>query len=144
MTCSPTSASLRPQITYQRTQRAPWGLEGGRDGLPNKLGVRRASGEHEQFPNGKVSALRLAAGEAYVLYSGGGGGYGSPLDRPAERVADDVREGYVSPEAAHEQYGVVLDPATLAVDEPATAARRAALRGAAASGESAANNSGSS
>jgi hypothetical protein len=38
-----------------------------------------------------------------------------------------VREGYVSPEQARIEYGVVLDPATLAVDGSATSALRAEL-----------------
>ena len=62
------------------------------------------------------------------MESGGGGGYGDPLERPAEQVRRDVAEGYVSLAAAREQYGVVLAPATLAVDAAATATRRAALR----------------
>src|SRR5579875_1758113 len=114
--------------TIERTQCAPWGLFGGRDALPNRLSVRRADGRIETFPNGKVSAMRLAAGEAYIIESGGGGGYGPPWERPAERVQEDVREGYVSLQAAREQYGVVLDPATLAIDWAATARRRAELR----------------
>ncbi|HEY7067632.1 MAG TPA: hydantoinase B/oxoprolinase family protein [Chloroflexota bacterium] len=114
--------------TIERTQCAPWGLLGGHDALTNKLSIRRADGHVETFPNGKVSALRLDAGEAYVVDSGGGGGYGSPLERPAERVAADVREGYVSAESARRDYGVVLDPRTFAVDEAATAALRAEMR----------------
>jgi N-methylhydantoinase B len=115
--------------TMERTQCPPWGLFGGRDALANTLAVRRADGQVEQFPNGKVSGLRLAGGEAYVLQSGGGGGYGDPFERPAERVAADVRDGYVSLAAAREQYGVALDEATLAVDAAATAALRAERRG---------------
>ncbi len=113
----------------ERTQCAPWGLFGGHDALPNRLTVRRADGRLETFPNGKVSTLRLAAGDAYIQESGGGGGYGPPYERPAERVRDDVREGYVTLEAAREHYGVVLDPATLEIDWPATTARRQALAG---------------
>jgi N-methylhydantoinase B len=117
--------------TMERTQCAPWGLFGGHDALANVLAVRRSDGRTEKFPNGKVSGLKLAGGEAYVLQSGGGGGYGSPLERPAEQVAADVREGYVSLAAAREQYGVVLDEATLALDAAATAALRAERREAA-------------
>ena len=40
----------------------------------------------------------------------GGGGYGPPAGRDPARVLDDVREGYVSPERAREDYGVVIDP----------------------------------
>jgi N-methylhydantoinase B len=43
------------------------------------------------------------------MLSGGGGGFGSPLEREAEKVAEDVREGYVSAEVAREVYRVALD-----------------------------------
>jgi len=43
-------------------------------------------------------------------------------------VAADVAEGYVSPEAARRDYGVVLDAGGL-VDATATAALREGLRG---------------
>jgi N-methylhydantoinase B/oxoprolinase/acetone carboxylase alpha subunit len=49
-----------------------------------------------------------------------GGGYGDPRARPAAAVAEDVRQGYVSVKAAKELYGVVVDPATFAVDEKGT------------------------
>jgi N-methylhydantoinase B len=111
----------------ERTQCPPWGLFGGGDALPNRFTAERADGRVEEFPNGKVAALRVGAGEAYVLESGGGGGYGNPLERPAERVRQDVVEGYVSPAVAHDTYGVVLQEGTLAVDEVATARRRQEL-----------------
>ena len=38
----------------------------------------------------------------------GGGGYGDPVTRPAAEVLADVREGYVSPRAAREQYRVAV------------------------------------
>jgi N-methylhydantoinase B len=123
--------------TIERTQCPPWGLEGGREALANKLTLRRADGSIETFPNGKLSAMRLGAGEAYIIDSGGGGGYGPPWERPAELVARDVREGYVSLEQAREQYGVVLrddghdKSGPYSVDEAATATLRAEMQQAA-------------
>jgi N-methylhydantoinase B len=62
------------------------------------------------------------------MRSGGGGGYGSPLLRPAEEVAADARQGYISPAAVKELYGVVLDPDSFDVDVAATERLRAAMR----------------
>ena len=42
------------------------------------------------------------------MLSGGGGGFGSPFKRDPHRVAQDVREGYVTRAAAEKLYGVVL------------------------------------
>lgn len=36
----------------------------------------------------------------------GGGGYGDPLERDPSAVAQDVRNGLLTPEAAREAYGV--------------------------------------
>ena len=42
--------------------------------------------------------------------SGGGGGFGSPLERDLDAVEHDVRQGYVSLRAARESYGAVDRP----------------------------------
>jgi N-methylhydantoinase B len=39
----------------------------------------------------------------------GGGGLGDPLNRPIEKVLEDVRQGYVSVERAGADYGVAVD-----------------------------------
>ena len=60
-----------------------------------------------------------------VSISAGGGGYAAPCAREPERVAHDVREKWVSPEAARDIYRVALDPAGN-VDEAETRRLRAA------------------
>jgi N-methylhydantoinase B len=50
----------------------------------------------------------MVAGDRVVLRSAGGGGYGDPLEREPERVADDLRLGYISAEVARQIYGVVV------------------------------------
>src|SRR4051794_4930201 len=111
----------------ERTIWPPWGLFEGLPAQANKVSVRRADGQVEEFANGKVAGLTLHPGDTYLCEAGGGGGYGRPLERPAEQVRQDVAEGYVSLAAARDQYGIVLDPTTLGVDEAATAQRRREL-----------------
>jgi N-methylhydantoinase B len=106
----------------------PWGLNGGLEGTGNAVELRINGQWKTDFPNAKVLVAQLKPGDAFKIRSGGGGGYGSPLERPAERVADDVRQGYVTVAAAAEHYGVVLDPETFAVDVAATERLRAAKR----------------
>jgi len=65
--------------------------------------------------------------DVYFSIWQGGGGYGDPLDRDPERVAADVRTGYVSREEARRTYGVVVDEDGT-VDEAATAQRREEIR----------------
>jgi N-methylhydantoinase B len=79
------------------------------------------------MPNAKIFGVRLRQGDAYLMQSGGGGGFGSPLDRDAKLVAYDVQEGYVSAEAAHKEYGVVVSPDGV-LDPEATETLRARLR----------------
>ena len=109
-----------------RIECKPWGLAGGLEASGNEIAVRVDGNWKTDFPNGKIHVDRLKPGDAVRMRSGGGGGYGSPLERPAESVAEDVRQGYVSLAAARELYGVVVDPETFALDEAATAALRAA------------------
>jgi len=54
----------------------------------------------------------------------GGGGWGHPFDRPAARVQEDVLDGLVSLARVLTDYGVVLDPQTLEVDEVETSKLR--------------------
>ncbi|MEV4524631.1 hydantoinase B/oxoprolinase family protein [Streptosporangium sp. NPDC049304] len=81
---------------------------------------------------GLVDDSPVRAGEIIRVRTTGGGGWGSPLDRDPALVAADVRDGKVSPEGAHDDYGVVLsgDPDDPRVDTEATATRRAGLRAA--------------
>jgi hypothetical protein len=55
-------------------------------------------------------------------------GWGDPLDRDSAWVRDDVLDGFVSLARAHDDYGVVLEPRTFAVDDTETRTRRRSLR----------------
>ena len=118
---------LTLNASIDRAHCLPWGLMGGLEGAGNQVLMRRNGQWDNDRPNAKILTAPLKKGDAYVLRSGGGGGFGSPLERPADAVQDDVREGYVSLHAARDYYGVVLDVATLTVDTEATEKERAAL-----------------
>jgi len=66
-------------------------------------------------------------GQVVISRKGGGGGWGNPLDRDPDAVLADVLDEYVSIEGARRDYGVVIDPAPLAIDEAATTALRSSL-----------------
>jgi 5-oxoprolinase (ATP-hydrolysing)/N-methylhydantoinase B len=66
-------------------------------------------------------------GDVVSFQQSGAGGYGPPWEREPRAVLSDVVEDYVSLEGARQDYGVVIDPATMTVDEAATAAVRAAM-----------------
>ncbi|MDP3768352.1 MAG: hydantoinase B/oxoprolinase family protein, partial [Dehalococcoidia bacterium] len=66
--------------------------------------------------------------DALLVVAAGGGGYGDPLERPAERVFHDHLAGVISPETTRNLYGVVLGRDGTAVDLSATEQCRQALR----------------
>ncbi len=111
----------------ERKHCKPWGLSGGLEGDGNEVQVLRGAETADDLPNAKALWTHLRKEDGFVMRSGGGGGFGPPHERPAARVADDVRQGYVSLDAARRLYGVVLDPASFAVDEAATRALRAEM-----------------
>ena len=82
------------------------GMRDGLPGVPNGFAVVRGGREYaisELFAlpsNSKFSNVPLRKGDVFVTRQGGGGGYGSPLHRERELVERDLREGYVTPEAA--------------------------------------------
>jgi N-methylhydantoinase B len=121
-----TAITMNTQI--ERAHCKPWGLGGGLAGTGNDVALRLNGAWKTDFPNAKVLVAALKAGDAFRIRSGGGGGYGSPLERAAELVLEDVRQGYVSVKAAAEQYGVVIDPTTFEIDRAATEKLRAARR----------------
>jgi N-methylhydantoinase B len=98
--------------TYvDRVHCRPWGLHGGLDGDGNEVGVRKKGVWQENLPNGKSVSVRLQPGDAFMLRSGGGGGFGNPHERPKQDVLNDIAEGYITPSAAARDYGIRLDDA---------------------------------
>ncbi|HEX2483126.1 MAG TPA: hydantoin utilization protein B, partial [Methylomirabilota bacterium] len=67
-------------------------------------------------------------GDVVSFQQSGAGGYGPPWERDPLAVLRDVVEDYVSLDGARQDYGVVVDSATMTVDEAATKAVRAAMR----------------
>ena len=66
---------------------------------------RDEDGKVKRFPTGKINPTEIDKGDGFTVETAGGGGFWSPLERPAERVLADVRSGYVSLEAARRDYG---------------------------------------
>ena len=118
----PTSLLIRSD----RQRHPPFGLLGGEPGGLSTNSVSRLSGEEQALP--PMFSDGLAAGELYHHVQAGGGGWGDPLERDPEQVADDVRNGKIGREAARHSYGVVLDD-DLGVDLEATASARREMRG---------------
>ncbi|HZU04580.1 MAG TPA: hydantoinase B/oxoprolinase family protein [Chloroflexota bacterium] len=102
--------------SLERVTCRPWGLRGGRPGAPPLNIVERTDGTREEIARG-ISRFPLAAGDVLTILTAGGGGWGDPRERDPQRLAEDLRLGYVTPAGAAE-YGVTPD----AADAPAAAA----------------------
>lgn len=109
-----------------KTKSPPWALADGHPGASARI-VLDAGTDHEIVTRG--GTYPRPAGSRLDNRTGGGGGYGDPLERSPERVLDDVLDGFVSRQSAEDEYGVVLDADTpTVVDVEATQRRRAHMR----------------
>ena len=101
---------LQPCIlrtNLDRTRCAPWGVCGGGAGATGKVAVIR-DGLNAPIDTNKTDDFELRAGDVVLVETGGGGGYGDPLERPLADVVRDVKRGYVSRESARADYGVEI------------------------------------
>lgn len=119
-------------ITHEseRHTEAPKGIFGGQDGAVGRCTITNPDRSNRliEMPS-KFSGLAVEANDVMSYYSPNGGGYGDPLERSAQKVLDDVLDGFCSAKDAYDIYGVVLDMAAEAVDGAATEKRRAELAG---------------
>jgi N-methylhydantoinase B len=92
--------------------------------IESKLVCRHILRGDEKIAVGTGSHAILHKGDKFMCDVSGGGGVGDPLERDVETVRIDVLNEFVSVEAAREEYGVVIDPATMEVNEEETARLR--------------------
>ncbi|WP_247730747.1 hydantoinase B/oxoprolinase family protein [Halovivax limisalsi] len=108
----------------QRSRSPGWGHDGGGPGARNTIVVDADDPDGDRISilvdndylfdaeDGERYAGMMRGdfepGETLSVRTGGGGGYGDPMERDPEAVLADVRDEYVSREAAREIYGVVV------------------------------------
>ncbi|KAL3475832.1 Hydantoinase/oxoprolinase-domain-containing protein [Aspergillus californicus] len=106
----------------------PWGIRGGKPGSRSHKVLYRYSKSTEDPPTeilpSKCDHVRVDPGDLLEWVTWGGGGLGDPLTRPAETVALEVRRRLVTIEGARDNYGVVVNPDGLGLDEVGTEALR--------------------
>ncbi len=103
----------------------PPGVLGGSAGALNKFTYEQEGGDRHPPLASKMNDIKINRGQHVRLESPGGGGYGPAAERAPSAVAKDVLLGYVSVDAAKQDYQVIVT-ATGDVDEAATATLRAA------------------
>jgi len=105
-----------------------WGINGGGNGTSNYFVIEKGNQAPRRLR--KVAAESMQMNDLIRLKTGGGGGFGNPMEREPERVLKDVIDGYITTEQAKNDYGVIVDTRAMKVDEQETAnLRQAAVRG---------------
>jgi N-methylhydantoinase B len=99
---SPATAS----VCFERTRSAPFGLRGGHAGGAARIVLIGADGSHTEL-NSKGS-LTVPPDSVIWFRAPGSGGYGPPSERDVARLRQDLQNGYVSPRAARQSYGLDL------------------------------------
>jgi N-methylhydantoinase B len=88
---------------YTRSRILPWGLDGGNEGSPNYVEVRRTTGEVERYAF--ASGVTVNTDDVIRIITGAGGGLGDPRKRDRAAIETDIRNGFITRERAAQVYG---------------------------------------
>ena len=115
------------QVRADRRAFRPYGLYGGYPGKPswNYLNPDREN----RLLESKFT-MTIQRGDVFRHEVAGAGGWGDPLERDPAAVLKDVRNEMISLHAAADDYGVIINAPTWAVDAAATQRRRTSIRAA--------------
>ncbi|WP_436371660.1 hydantoinase B/oxoprolinase family protein [Cytobacillus sp. BC1816] len=102
-------------VTFGRNKFVPWGMNEGKEGSANQVYIEKANGEVDG-PFGIYPRYPLNKGDVVKLVTATGGGYGESYKRPAEMVAKDVKNGYITVAQAEADFGVKVNEKTYAVE----------------------------
>lgn len=89
---------------FSRRVTPPWGIAGGGDGSRNRLELLRRDGEVLELAS--AANLELDQGDVVRIVTANGGGFGDPRLRPSAEIVSDLRDGYIRPEEAANDYGL--------------------------------------
>lgn len=115
------------------TRQGPSGVNGGQRAGVQRLHHKSKAGRSHviggldaqgQWHNPLLSGHRFGPGESLVMEIAGGGGWGNPLERPTDKVLDDLLDELITVDHARNCYGVVIDPVSLTVNAAATVTLR--------------------
>ncbi|MEM7028794.1 MAG: hydantoinase B/oxoprolinase family protein [Chloroflexota bacterium] len=108
---------------YDRTRFPARGFLGASSGSAGEILLSDGTRPHPK------SKYVLQPKQTVTLRLPGGGGFNAPWKRDPTHVLNDVRQGFVSLQAAEDIYGVIIQAEDWVIDHEATAKKRDELRG---------------
>ena len=85
----------------ERTNFPPWGVNNGKAARSNNVILNTKNGKLN-VP--KKTGLKLNKGESIIFKTGGGGGYGDPIERSNKKILNDLKQEYISKEYVEKHY----------------------------------------
>ena len=85
----------------ERTNFPPWGVNNGKAARSNNVILITKNGKLN-VP--KKTGLKLNKGESIIFKTGGGGGYGDPIERSNKKILNDLKQEYISKEYVEKHY----------------------------------------
>lgn len=95
------------QTNLDRTKYPPWGVCGGQSAMTGCITICKSE-TNKQETLCKAKGYPIGSGDIAILETGGGGGYGPAIERDLALIERDLMRGYITPEAAERDYGVVI------------------------------------
>jgi N-methylhydantoinase B len=91
-------------LWFERSRQPAWGLFGGEDAVGPDVVINPGRADEQRIL--KVNGMKVRKGDIIRCASGGGGGYGDPVERAADQVSADVLDRFISSDVARSRYGV--------------------------------------
>jgi N-methylhydantoinase B len=91
-------------LWFERSRQPAWGLFGGEDAVGPEVIINPGNAHEQRIL--KVNGMKVRKGDVVRCVTGGGGGYGNPVERSAAEVHADLLDRNVSSGTALTKYGI--------------------------------------
>ena len=98
--------TARGAVCSERSKSAPFGLAGGQSGSPTRIRLEDPDGGI-RYPLSK-GAFTVPANGRIIFEVPGSGGFGPPTERDPAALEDDLKNGYISEDAANKEYALPI------------------------------------
>lgn len=105
-------------VLGDRHDHRPFGLHGGLPAAPNEVRFETDGHVWEPPMRSKHARQQMSTGDAVIMASPGGGGFGDPLERPVAEVERDLNLGYISRETAERDHAIVVADTWMVAGRP--------------------------